>query len=157
MAKQLAPVVKRMRALGRDTRNTIGEFMGLAKGIDALDANSEAFDQDIDHLQQAMARVSQGWTEMLIDIQVLRAKKMEVGSLPDLAERMADTVMILEQVDELIDVDYIHWARSSLQLSPELLDVAVREVASYEGGGRKLELLRAAIDRLLEEVNTAAA
>lgn len=148
MANEFGPVVRRMRLLGRDTANTVREFMGLTSGIDTISQRADTFEADLDNLQKAMARVGQGWLQMSNEIQTLAAKRTEIGNLPNLAERMSDTIMILEQVDELKALDYIAWATRTLNLQPDLYDVAVKEVSSHEGGQDRLKLLAAAISRL---------
>lgn len=148
MNNELGPVVRRMRLLGRDTANTVREFMGLTQGIDTVSDSATRFETDLDNLQKAMMKVGQGWLEMSSQIQTLKAKREEVGSLPNLAERMADTVMILEQVDDLKALDYIAWATHTLNLSTELFEVAVKEAGSHEGGPERLRLLARTINAL---------
>lgn len=148
MKNELGPVVRRMRLLGRDTANTVREFMGLTQGIDTVSDSADRFEADLDDLQRAMMKVGQGWLEMSSQIQTLKAKREEVGSLPNLAERMADTVMILEQVDELKALDYIAWANRTLSLDPDLFEVAVKEASSHEGGPERLRLLARTISAL---------
>jgi len=149
MSKQLGPIVKRMRELGRDTTNTIQEFIGLSTGVDAISTSADDFDVDIDNLQKHILKISESWLRMYTDVQVLRAKKQEIAALPDLAEKMVDTIQILQLQDEVFDVDYIQLARCILHIVPAQLDAAVKEVGSFDGGKEQLALMRDAINEVL--------
>ena len=147
MSKQLGPVVKRMRQLGRDTNNTIQEFMGLNKGIEAVGASADSFDSDIDTLQNHVLKLSESWLRMYTEVQVLRAKKQETISLPDIADKLADAIQILELQDEVFDVDYIQLARCILHTASAQFDAAVKEINSFDGGPEQLSALFIAIER----------
>jgi len=138
-----------MRELGRDTTNTIQEFIGLSTGVDAISTSADDFDVDIDNLQKHILKISESWLRMYTDVQVLRAKKQEIAALPDLAEKMVDTIQILQLQDEVFDVDYIQLARCILHTVPDQLDAAMKEVISFDGGPEQLSALFVAIEKLM--------
>src|SRR3990172_2146710 len=150
MSKLLGPIVKRMRQLGRDTTNTIQEFIGLDKGIEAIGASADDFDADINKLQQHVMDLSERWLRMYTEIQVLRAKKQEITSLPSIADRLADAIQILELQDEVMDVDYIQLARCILHTAPAQFGPAVKEVSSFIGGPEQLSALFIAIEMAMK-------
>jgi hypothetical protein len=73
-------------------------------------------------------------------------------SAGDLAESMSDTVMMTEQISDMLKIAYMQLARHILGLMPDLIGYAVKEVVSHAGGKEQLELLRAAIDEVLSPV-----
>lgn len=99
---------------------------------------------------QALASANREILAQASLIKSLQAQARDAAlSAGDLAESLSDTVMMTGQIDEMLKMAYMQLARHILELIPDLIGYAVKEVVSHEGGKGKLELLRAAIDEVL--------
>lgn len=99
---------------------------------------------------QALASANREILAQASLIESLQAQARDAAlSAGDLAESMSDTMMMTEQVGEMLKIAYMQLARHILELMPDLIGYAVKEVVSHAGGKEQLELLRAAIDEVL--------
>jgi hypothetical protein len=147
-----------LRRLRRTAKNATGlahAVASLSVDIDRLDAAKlEPHLTDLTEVwsvnTHALAVINTNWLSLTRRIQSAQIQARAAAlTANDMADAAQDTVMMTEHMGEIMRLAYIPWARHTQQLLPELLNVAVKEVASHEGGGKQLELLRDAINEVL--------
>jgi hypothetical protein len=149
------PTLRRLQRHAKNSTALAHAITSLSSDIDRLDAAKleprvQDYTEVWDTSTQALAIANNNWLSLTRRIQAVQMQAHAASlTASDMAEAAADSVMLNEQIEQIMRLAYIPWSRHTQQLLPELLTVAVKEVLSHAGGKTQLELLRDAINGVL--------
>ena len=151
------PIIKLLKRTGRDTRQIVDELISLdlaSKNLDTrkLDKKMDDLSKSFERFARDYVETSTEWTELRSQMDILQAKLREAATdAPMLAEKIADAEMIAIQMDDLMGYAPIRLAHRIVSIQDDLIEIAIMEAKSHEGGRDKLLKLNEAIQKILDE------
>ena len=149
------PTLRRLQRTAKNSTALAHAITSLSVDIDRLDAaklepHVEDYTRIWETHTQALAIANNNWLSLTRRIQAVQIQARAASlTASDMADAASDSVMLNQQMEQIMRLAYIPWSRHTQQLLPELLPVAVQEVISHPGGKEQLELLRDAINEVL--------
>ena len=145
-----APLINRANQLSRDVNNMAVNVLTIFSGTKKVAEQREVFARELASLINQMAATKQKWDELesLLVFVDAHANEISERDLIKLVESASDTATVVQGSVETYRLAHIDCAMRMLQLDPELIPWAVKELMSYEGGPERMAEWRAAISVL---------
>lgn len=136
-------------------KKSLRRAYGLADTVEretaALIGVIEQADIDASEFEALFEQYDAAARQLVQTIKIGRAKAREMRELPSAADKMANSVMVVEGLDQLASgIPGYELARQIEVTEQDTLELALTELASYEGGLDRLILIMQIGERVLQ-------
>lgn len=136
--------------LKRQLQRLIPEARNLQQSTDTLvKALEKTSTTESDQLEANFLIFAESFITFLQGVRQIGGYGRELAEMPNVADRLADIMLVLDRLDYVERLDYIGLARRIENIQgADMVKLAVKELSTYEGGPERLGWLKAAIEEI---------
>lgn len=153
MSDLYTPVTKRLKQLTRDLKNAVNDVLAASKAANDIKETKIGVDNELKEAIDHLSAAYQQWQKLgsLVEHLTLRLGELTEADLSKLVESAADSAMVVEFVGQFSKLKEIETAHQMLHLDSDLIEFAVKEIASNDLN--RLKLWQSIINRTMEDTN----
>lgn len=146
------PVIKILKQLTKDSANVTNTVLGLFTGARKVTTSRAEFATEMQKTIEQVTATAQTWQKLEKLLMYMESAASEVSEreLVQVVERAADATMLTEQMEKVWGLAENDCALRMLQLDPELIPYAAKEVSTFENGKEQLKVWYEAIGTVLD-------
>lgn len=137
------PLKRQLQRLIPEARNLQQSADTLVKALEKTSTTAS------DELEARFLTFAEAFITFLQGVRRVGGYGRELAEMPNVADRLADMMLVLDRLDYVERLDYIGLARRIENIQDaDMVRLAVRELSTYEGGPERLGWLKAAIEEI---------
>lgn len=133
--------------LRRQLKRLIPQATDLQRSTDAVISALQRTTSDSDDVEKDFLLFAEHLMTFLQNVQCVGGYSQELAEMPNVADKLADLALTLDNLDMADSVNYIGLARRLEGVQgADVIRLAIKELSTFPGGQEKINWLREALD-----------
>lgn len=133
--------------LRRQLRRLIPQATDLQRSTDAVISALQRTTSDSDDVEKDFLLFAEHLMTFLQNVRRVGGHSQELAEMPNVADKLADLALTLDNLDMADSVNYIGLARRLEGVQgADVIRLAIKELSTFPGGQEKINWLREALD-----------